>query len=355
MGGIHMWASKVVVGLAAGLLALGGASASAGGKHDEPKSSVTGLKVLIVNDDSIQGKSANGSDGKGLYELRKAMCAAGADVIVVGPWTVQSGMGGRITLSGNFVVQPVTPPAAYTNDCSNAPSGGNVFGLCTVPSSSTATTCDTTSASGSPSDAVNIALSRFIPDNYWPQGPDIVLSGINYGQNEAVGVFHSGTTSAAVTANQLHAPSIAFSAKLGDTQEQLYACALSTDLTQCPAFEATAKFAVDLVGKLRAARMIDSNLLLNVNYPFLSAGEQVGKPVINVLGYGSTLGGTFGGSVTTAGGAYTFAFNMGVPETRRNADTTALMNNDISIVPLSGDWTDSHVDIRLRAVVSSLR
>lgn len=350
-----MWVSKAVVGLATGLLALGGASASAGGKHGDSKSSVAGMKVLIVNDDSIQAKNANGSDGKGLYELRKAMCAAGADVIVVGPWTVQSGMGGRLTLSGNFVVQPVTPPAGYADDCSNAPSGGDVFGLCTVPSSSTATTCDATSASGSPSDAANVALTRFIPDNYWAKGPDIVLSGINYGQNEAVGVFHSGTTSAAVTANQLHVPSIAFSAKLGDTQEQLYACALGTDLAQCPTYDGVAKFAVDLVGKLRGARLIDSDLLLNVNYPYLSPGERLGKPVINVLGYGSTLGGTFGGTVGTSGGAYTFSFNMGEPETRRNADTTALLNNNISIVPLSGDWTDSHVDIRLRSVVNALR
>src|SRR5689334_15168754 len=88
---------------AAGLtLALGGTLAallptgSAGAATPVP--TVAGLKVLITNDDSARGlDSSFGTDGKGLYELRKALCAAGADVLVVAPWSQQSGAGARMT------------------------------------------------------------------------------------------------------------------------------------------------------------------------------------------------------------------------------------------------------------------
>ena len=62
--------------------------------QNKASNSVKGLRVLLTNDDSIQGRKAMGHDGLGLYQLRKALCAAGADVIVIGPWGRQSGKGG---------------------------------------------------------------------------------------------------------------------------------------------------------------------------------------------------------------------------------------------------------------------
>ena len=50
---------------------------------------------------------------------------------------------------------------------------------------------------------MKIGVENFLPATYWPEGPDLVLSGINWGQNAGTGVFHSGTTSAAVTAHEL--------------------------------------------------------------------------------------------------------------------------------------------------------
>jgi 5'-nucleotidase len=297
----------------------------------------------LVNDDSVLGTAASGRDGEGLYELRKAMCAAGADVLVVGPWAVQSGMGGRITLSGPLTVQEVTPPEAYQGDCTGAPSGGHVFGVCAA-----AAPCTPTSPSGSPSDSVRVALERFVPDNYWPDGPDIVLfvlSGINFGQNEALGVFHSGTTSAAVTAHEIGWPAIAFS-------EQL-APACITAGTDCPEFMTAAGFAVELLAKIRRADLISPDLLLNVNHPHLAPGEELLEPQLNVLGHGTTLSFDLFGDVAATGGTYTVGLGEPKPETRRNADTTAITENHISIVPLSGDWTADRVPGRLRAVVRS--
>ena len=67
-------------------LALTGALASGGAATAATGTDLTGLKVLVTNDDSARGLDAGfGTDGKGLYELRKALCAAGADVLVVAP------------------------------------------------------------------------------------------------------------------------------------------------------------------------------------------------------------------------------------------------------------------------------
>ena len=60
---------------------------------------------------------------------------------------------------------------------------------------------------------MNIALSRFA-ENYWPAGPDVVLSGINFGQNVGSTLAHSGTVGAVVTAHEYGVPAIAFSAEV---------------------------------------------------------------------------------------------------------------------------------------------
>ncbi|CCH76348.1 putative Acid phosphatase SurE, survival protein [Nostocoides japonicum T1-X7] len=294
--------------------------------------SVKGLRILIVNDDSIQGQSASGSDGKGLYALRHALCAAGADVIAVGPWTVQSGMGGRITLTGPMTVQQVQPPAGYGTDCAGAPTGGRVFGVCAAAAPCvTATASTPASPSGSPSDAAIIALTKFIPDNYWPDGPDLVVSGINFGQNDAVTVYHSGTDSALVTAHRLGSPGIAFSEELTTT------CLAGQG--SCPEYTKAAAFATRLIGAVRKAHLITPKLALNVNYPHLEPGQRARRPELNVLGQCTAINFGPSGSVPAEGGTYSMGLVPSCKETTRNADTTALAHKHISIVPFDGDWT----------------
>ena len=99
---------------------------------------LSGLKILLTNDDSMQATSAiaNGAyDGGGLYVLRHALCAAGADVVVVAPWGNQSGAGTAFTSSGSLTL---TPPATLpsqsglydSSDCASAPSHGALVGVC---------------------------------------------------------------------------------------------------------------------------------------------------------------------------------------------------------------------------------
>lgn len=289
---------------------------------------LAGLRVLITNDDSARGLDAGfGTDGKGLYELRKALCAAGADVLVVAPWSQQSGAGARMTSPGfapvPLTVQAVTPPAAYSTDCSGSSTGGAVFGVCQG-----AGPCISSTPSASPADAVNIALSRFAK-TYWTNGPDLVLSGVNFGQNVGSTLNHSGTVGAAVTAREYGVPALAFSAEV------------PRDLAQIPfvPFAQTAAFATDLVAKLVKKKELKPGLVLNVNYPFVAAGETLGKPVDTVAGTSNDIGLTFSGDVPRTGGTYQLTAGAPAAETRKNADTTALARNDIPITRLDGDWT----------------
>jgi len=340
-------AAAVVAALATAVALLGnpgGASADV----LKPPATVAGLKVLLTNDDSVQDNLANGSAGRGLYELRHALCAAGADVVVVGPWAQQSGAGGKITVDSKakMTIQPVTPPDAYVADCAAAPSGGRVYGACIV-----AAPCTADSPTATPADTVQIALNNFIRPNFWATGPDLVLTGINFGQNTGITTFHSGTTSAAVTAHQYGAPAIAFSEALPGDTPALIAC--YTQNVGCPTYTAAAAFAVTLIGKLRGAGLIQPATLLNVNYPHVADGQTVGKPVVNVLGVGESLATGWSGSVGVDGGSYGFGLGTPIKETRKNADTTAIAKGKISIVPLDGDWTAT-ASPKLTAVVKAL-
>jgi len=324
-----VWTAIVTLGL--GLVAPSFASA-----HPPAKPALTGLRVLITNDDSVQPER-----GTGLFELRKALCGAGADVLVVGPWGPQSGMGGRITTSGPVTVQAIAPPVAYQNDCNDAPTGGKVFGACggTGP-------CDATSASASPADTSQLAITRFIPDNFWAEGPAVVLSGINPGHNSGEALIHSGTVNAAVTAHDLDVPAIAFS------EEVITSCITSG--VDCPQFTGAATFAVELLTALSNARQLKPDLLLNVNYPNIRTGEKLAGPVLSVQGSYALLPG-FTGAVGAAGGTYTVGVVDPSPETLRNGEQVALDANKISVAPLSGSWSFApQISPQLRRVIRSL-
>ncbi len=290
--------------------------------------SIAGLKVLLTNDDSARfADTTYGTDGKGVYELRKALCGAGADVLVVAPWRQQSGAGGRMSVPGfspvPLTVQAVTPPAAYADDCASASAAGAVFGVCAA-----AAPCDSSSTSASPADAVYVALRRFAA-TYWSSGPDVVLSGVNFGQNVGATLNHSGTVGAAVTAAENGVAAIALSAEVPFSL---------ADIPNVP-FTQTSAYAVTLLRQLVGAGRLKPSLLLNVNYPFVGSGEQLGKAVTTVAGTSDLLGLTYAGDVPKTGGTYQLSAGTAAAETRAGADTAALKANNISVTQLDGDWT----------------
>ncbi len=125
------------------------------------------MRILLTNDDGI--------DARGLALLESVASRLSDDIWVVAPSEEQSGTGHSLTLT-----QPVRL-RRY---------GDKRF-----------------SVSGSPTDAVMMALAHIMKD----ARPDLILSGVNRGANLAEDVTYSGTVSAAMEGALAGVPSIALS------------------------------------------------------------------------------------------------------------------------------------------------
>lgn len=127
------------------------------------------MKILLTNDDGIYAA--------GLYSLYQALHRS-FDVTVVAPDTQKSSVGHGITLN-----QPVFSKIIHRK--------GKAFGH---------------AVSGTPADCVKFAVNVILKKK-----PDIVISGINLGDNDGCSVFYSGTVAGAREGALLGIPSIAIS------------------------------------------------------------------------------------------------------------------------------------------------
>lgn len=121
--------------------------------------------ILITNDD--------GYDAAGIQALAAAVRPLG-DVIIVAPDGPRSGAAASIT--------------------------------CTKPVSYHQISSDTYACSGNPVDCVKLGLERIVP-----RYPDMLLSGINHGDNASISVHYSGTMGAVFEGCMKGIPSIGLS------------------------------------------------------------------------------------------------------------------------------------------------
>ncbi|MGW6613368.1 5'/3'-nucleotidase SurE [Streptomyces erythrochromogenes] len=316
------------------LLAASGVTAYAASGHGTPAPGarpLAGLRVLITNDDSMQAAKKSNSDGLGLYELRRAMCAAGADVVVIAPWQVQSGKGTAVTNGGVLTAQRRTAlPAGYENDCAGAPAQGAVFGVCLSEGP-----CGADSPSATPADTVKLALRGGLKAKTgWDRAPDLVLSGINSGPNVSAQVNDSGTVGAAIAAIDEGVPAVAFSSAGDETN------------TYFPQenYRAHAAFGARLVAGLKERGLLTSEFALKVDYPDISTGTPAGPPRWTSVGHGKVVWHAY-----EQVGADSFAIGLGFceeapgdpcAETVADADSAALFRDGrISVTPLTSDRT----------------
>ncbi len=217
--------------------------------------SVAGMKILITNDDGVQP----GADSVGLFELRAALCDAGADVVVVAPWRNMSGASASITYGSSSTRFTLTTPAidaAYQDDCATAPSGGGVWGAC-VTAAGGAGVCDAVTPSLTPADAATLGPIAARDLAGWT-APELVISGTNRGGNDGLNVNVSGTVGAATIASSLGYPSIALStSSSGDATANA---------------RATGTWAVNFVAQLRQRALLPVGYVLAVNYPRVDRG-----------------------------------------------------------------------------------
>jgi 5'/3'-nucleotidase SurE len=269
------------------------------------------LRILLTSDDGVAGA--------GLRILRDTLCAAGHQVTVVAPSADRSGTSGALTLNQAFRV------TRTEFLCGGAPSA-------------------TWAVGGTPADAVLFGLSILGPE----QRPELVISGMNYGQNVGRAVNHSGTVGAAVTAAEEGVPSLAVSIGIN---AQDAGTGFSQTVAAAPH---VAAYVVALIDQLRDTARHNEGLLpdrvaLNINYPVvlgeggLFAPALVQEPRVTAVGHGEVVRPQYIKISSTppdvyfASGPICGLSTTCAPETERDADTTALEAGAISVSPLSVD------------------
>lgn len=331
-------AATVVTG--AVLSTLGAATAAAPSsplspkERADPSRPLAGLRVLLSNDDSMQAAKPSHSDGLGLYEIRKALCAAGADVVVMAPWQVQSGKGTAVNNGGTLTLaRRDRMPAGYENNCAGAPSGSPVYGICLSE-----TPCAPDSPSATPADTVKFALRTGLAAKAgWTNGPDLVVTGINSGPNVSAQVNDSGTVGAALAAIDQGVPAVAFSSS-GDASQTRFPVAN---------YRAHARFAADFLAGMRNRGLFADRFAVKVDYPDVSSGQRVKAPVFTGIGHGQVVWHAYQPKSRSGADSYDITLGMCADrpgdrctETVRNADSTALLKRGhIAVAPVTADRT----------------
>lgn len=317
----------LVAALVAAVLPVGAGADTATGGSLTKSGALAGKRILLVNDDSMQSRQPDGSDGRGMYLLRKKLCRAGADVVIIAPWAQQSGR--SRASSGAHTVRataPVRQPRGFAGDCGTAPSRGAVLGVCQGDAA-----CTPVSASVTPADAVDLALTALLRDRLGWARPDIVLSGINAGANTDAAVNLSGTVGAATAAAEHGVPAIAISAGTR-----------ATSVPTAATYQASARYVTGLAARLFGSRsaggFAERRVIINVNHPDVRT-EDV-RPPARLTWVGAVARDRFTYTTNDRG---TYDVDYGPVQPRPafapDSDTAALTNGRISVSAVSTDRT----------------
>lgn len=181
---------------------------------------------------------------------------------------------------------------------------------------------------GTPTDAVNLALRKLFADRF----PDVVISGINNGENLADDVTYSGTISAAMEGALAGIPAIALSQALRD---------------QGHGFSAAEAWAAKVIAPLLKTPMA-KRTVVNVNFPALPADKVQGVRVAR-QGFHDYARGSLVESTDPRGRPY---FWFGLEDVEHTldhgTDLEAVNDGFISVTPLQLDLTH-HASIGLLA------
>ncbi|MDA4126947.1 MAG: 5'/3'-nucleotidase SurE [Thaumarchaeota archaeon] len=184
--------------------------------------------VMVTNDDSVQSN--------GIIELARAV-SKHAEVIIVAPEQPQSATALSLTFHKPLRVAKVRREKF---ECY--------------------------AVSGSPGDCVMIGVNKILP-----RRPDLVVSGINIGDNNTFqDILASGTVAAALESAITGIPALAFSMEVGG--ESMFA--LEYDQ---PDFTNAAAIAGEVVGDVLENGMPEGAEILNVNFP---EGVELSTPII---------------------------------------------------------------------------
>ena len=238
------------------------------------------MRILVTNDDGIHAP--------GLAALEAIAASLSDDVWVVAPDVERSAAGHSLTISHPLRYRQIDKRHFET--------------------------------SGTPTDCVVMAVRKIMPAM-----PDLILSGVNHGQNIADDVTYSGTIAAAMEGTMLGIKSIALSQVVGMFDNGL-------------SFAVAKKHGPDIIAKL-VAQDFGPSVLMNVNFPDCRADEVAGIDV-TIQGKRDQNYLTVVERMDGRGNPYFwigFARERGSPP--KGTDLAAVFNKRISITPLHMNLT----------------
>jgi len=238
------------------------------------------LRILLTNDDGIHAP--------GMEALEAIARELSDDVWVCAPTEEQSGAGHSLTLHHPVRLQE---------------HGERRFAV-----------------TGTPTDAVNLALRKLFADGK----PDLVISGINAGENLGDDITYSGTISAAMEAALAGLPAIALSQAIregghGFAAAQGWAARVLAPLTDTPMAKRT---------------------LVNVNFPALPADQVRGIRVVRQGFHDYARGSLVEGRDPRGRPYFWFGLEDMEHTLDHRTDLEAVADGYVAVTPLQLDLTD---------------
>jgi 5'-nucleotidase len=241
------------------------------------------MRILLSNDDGIHAP--------GLVALEKIARQLSDDIVIVAPETDQSGVAHSLSLNDPLRLRKVAE---------------NRFAV-----------------SGTPTDCVLMAVHHVLEG----KKPDLLLSGVNRGQNIAEDVTYSGTVAAAIEGTILGVPSIALSQAYGHGEKSEIRWAVA---------QAHAAGIIRRVITLG----IDHDTLVNINFPDCDPADVKGA-VASVQGRRPA---NFIKVIERQDGRqnpyYWLGYSPSAFEAHEGTDLWAIRNQRIAVTPLKIDLSD---------------
>ena len=247
------------------------------------------MRILITNDDGI-----NAPGLAVLQDIAAELAGPDGEVWTVAPAFEQSGVAHCISFTQPFMYTELSP---------------NCY-----------------AAEGSPADCVLFGLYEVMDAR-----PDLVLSGVNRGNNAAENTLYSGTIGGAMEAALQGIPAMALSQYLGPKNKDL----------DNP-FEASASFGAQLIRSILNASLQedgDYRLFYNINFPPCPAGDVQGTKVVR---QGYRRKSRFSTEPITSPSGRRYVWVKGGPQHGDevpDTDAHANLNGFISVTPMRADLT----------------
>ena len=249
------------------------------------------MRILITNDDGI-----NAPGLKVAEDIAAELAGPDGEVWVVAPAFEQSGVGHCISYAHPTMIAELAPRRH--------------------------------AAEGSPADCVLAAVHDIMADT----PPDLVISGVNRGNNSGENVVYSGTVGGAMEAALQGLPAVALSQYFGPAMIGL------DDPFECARTHGAAVIR-QLLDRADWSTDADFRLFYNVNFPPLPAAASKG---IRVAPQGKRYDAGFGVEPFVAPNGRRFLWVRGAPQdgpSTPGSDVALNLDGYISVTPMRADLT----------------